>query len=83
MDDSHTSCITQLAKLKPKTDLAISQLIRASRPLLFPSHSRSAFLYTGKRLQAQRGTAEPATDELIAGMDKAGADADEGQSDED
>ncbi|GAA5996108.1 CCDC12/cwf18 family protein [Rhodotorula paludigena] len=54
----------KLAKLKPKTDLAISQLIR-------------------KRLQAQRGNAEPATDELIAGMDKAGAEADEGQSDED
>ncbi|GAA5853731.1 hypothetical protein JCM9279_000289 [Rhodotorula babjevae] len=45
----------KLSKLKPKTDLAISQLIR-------------------KRLQAQRGTAtEPATDELLAGLDKAGA----------
>ncbi|BGO97642.1 hypothetical protein RTG_01482 [Rhodotorula toruloides ATCC 204091] len=55
----------KLAKLKPKTELAISQLIR-------------------KRLQAQKGGAEPATDELLAGMDKAGAgDADEAGSDED
>lgn len=48
----------KLAKLKPKTEQAIAQLIR-------------------KRLQAQRGTTntEPATDELIAGMDRAGADA--------
>ncbi|GAA5942722.1 hypothetical protein JCM3775_005026 [Rhodotorula graminis] len=54
----------KLSKLKPKTDLAISQLIR-------------------KRLQAQRGTAtEPATDELLAGMDKAGAEAEEAASDE-
>lgn len=39
-----------------------------------PSRSRSP---AGKRLQAQRGTTntEPATDELIAGMDRAGADA--------
>ncbi|KWU46446.1 hypothetical protein RHOSPDRAFT_31900 [Rhodotorula sp. JG-1b] len=47
----------KLAKLKPKTEQAIAQLIR-------------------KRLQAQRGTTdtEPATDELIAGMDRAGAE---------
>ncbi|GAA5896295.1 hypothetical protein JCM8208_001839 [Rhodotorula glutinis] len=52
----------KLTKLKPKTDLAISQLIR-------------------KRLQAQRGTAtEPATNELLAGMDKAGAGPDEAAS---
>ncbi|GAA5860503.1 hypothetical protein JCM3774_006189 [Rhodotorula dairenensis] len=59
----------KLAKLKPKTEQAIAQLIR-------------------KRLQAQRGTTntEPATDELIAGMDQAGAAAaaeDEAASDED
>ncbi|TNY21614.1 cwf18 pre-mRNA splicing factor-domain-containing protein [Rhodotorula diobovata] len=55
----------KLSKLRPKTDMAISQLIR-------------------KRLQAQRGTAtEPATDELLAGMDKAGAaGADDEASDE-
>ncbi|BGP37877.1 hypothetical protein JCM10450v2_001813 [Rhodotorula kratochvilovae] len=54
----------KLSKLKPKTEMAISQLIR-------------------KRLQAQRGTAtEPATDELLAGMDKAGAEAEEVASDE-
>ncbi|GAA6051871.1 hypothetical protein JCM3770_005512 [Rhodotorula araucariae] len=54
----------KLSKLKPKTEMAISQLIR-------------------KRLQAQRGTAtEPATDELLAGMDKAGAEADDVASDE-
>ncbi|GAA6042768.1 hypothetical protein JCM8097_007467 [Rhodosporidiobolus ruineniae] len=45
----------KLNKLKPKTELAISQLIR-------------------KRLQAQKGAAaEPAADELLVGMEKAGA----------
>ncbi|POY74329.1 hypothetical protein BMF94_2523 [Rhodotorula taiwanensis] len=56
----------KLAKVKPKTEQAIAQLIR-------------------KRLQAQRGTAggaEPATDELIAGMERAGEDAEEVGSDE-
>ncbi|BGP13803.1 hypothetical protein JCM10213_006365 [Rhodosporidiobolus nylandii] len=53
----------KLAKLKPKTDLAISQLIR-------------------KRLQAQKGNAEPAGDELLAGMQNAGPAGDEDASDE-
>ncbi|GAA5896465.1 hypothetical protein JCM5296_000673 [Sporobolomyces johnsonii] len=53
----------KLAKLKPKTELAISQLIR-------------------KRLQAQKGVSETAGAELVAGMDKAGPEADAADSDD-
>ncbi|GAA5920217.1 hypothetical protein JCM1841_000421, partial [Sporobolomyces salmonicolor] len=53
----------KLAKLKPKTELAISLLIR-------------------KRLQAQKGVSETAGAELVAGMDKAGPEADAADSDE-
>ncbi|GAA5885313.1 hypothetical protein JCM6882_009566 [Rhodosporidiobolus microsporus] len=48
----------KLSKLRPKTDLAISQLIR-------------------KRLQAQKGVSEPAGNELLGALDKAGPGADD------
>ncbi|GAA6004561.1 hypothetical protein JCM10207_000935 [Rhodosporidiobolus poonsookiae] len=54
----------KLSKLKPKTDLAISQLIR-------------------KRLQAQKGVSEPAGNELLAGLDRAGPAGDDSEEEED